>query len=115
MTWDDVRRLASSLPGVEEGTSYGTPAFRVRKKFLTRLREDGETLVVPVGGFAEREALVEAEPAVYFFTDHYRDWPTVLVRLSAARLEHVSGLLTQAWRAAAPKTLVKAFDAERSA
>lgn len=40
-TFDTVRRLALALPGVEEGVSYGTPAFRVRGKLLARLREDG--------------------------------------------------------------------------
>ena len=34
-----VRRFALALPGVEEGHSYGTPGFRVRGKFLARLRE----------------------------------------------------------------------------
>ena len=39
--FETVRKIALSFPGVEEGTSFGTPAFRVRKKFLARLREDG--------------------------------------------------------------------------
>jgi hypothetical protein len=37
VTWDDVRRLALALPKVVEGTSYGTAAFHVGKKFLLRL------------------------------------------------------------------------------
>lgn len=112
MTWDDVARIGLALPGVEAGTSYGTPALRVRKKFLCRAWEDLETLVLPVSGFDEREALIEAAPEVYFFTEHYRAYPTVLVRLPVATEGHVAGLLTQAWRAAAPKRLVQAFDAE---
>lgn len=110
MTFDDVRAIVLALPGTEEGMSYGTPAFRVRKAFLTRLREDGETLVVPVGGVDERAALIEAEPEVYFVTDHYRDYPTVLVRLPAARHEHVAGLLLTAWRARAGKRLLQAYE-----
>jgi hypothetical protein len=38
MTYDEVVKLALSLPGVEEGTSYGTPALKVRGTLLTRLR-----------------------------------------------------------------------------
>ena len=34
-----ARRLLLALPGVEEGPCYGTPGFRVRGKFLARLRE----------------------------------------------------------------------------
>lgn len=36
--------LARGLPGIEEGTSYGTPALRVRRKPLVRMK-DAETLV----------------------------------------------------------------------
>jgi len=46
VTFEMARQIALALPGVEEGTSYGAPAFRVRGKFLARLREDGATLVV---------------------------------------------------------------------
>ena len=40
MSWADVCAFARSLPGVEEGTSYGTPALRVRRTFVARLREE---------------------------------------------------------------------------
>jgi hypothetical protein len=115
VTWDDLRVIVSALPGTAEGTSYGTPSFRVGKAFLTRLREDGETLVVPLAGLDERDALIEGAPEVYFTTDHYRDWPSVLVRLPAAGPEHVAGLLTQAWRRRAGKRTLAAYDAGRAA
>jgi hypothetical protein len=114
VTWDDVRAILAALPGTKEGTSYGTPAFRVRKTFLTRLQEDGQTLVTPVSAIEEREALIAAEPDVYSVTDHYRAYPLVLVRLPAAKPEHVRGLLTQAWRAAAPKRMLQAYDEARA-
>jgi hypothetical protein len=80
VTFRTVRRLALALPGVEEGTSYGTPAFRVRGNFLARMWEDGETLVVNCGDDA-RDLRLEADPDTYFVTDHYRGHPIVLVRL----------------------------------
>ncbi|ATB47429.1 MmcQ/YjbR family DNA-binding protein [Corallococcus macrosporus] len=40
LTFDALRELALSFPGMEEGTSFGTPAFRVRKKFIARFHED---------------------------------------------------------------------------
>ncbi len=49
LTLTEVRRLLLALPGVEEGPCYGTPGFRVRGRFLARLWEDGETLVVKCG------------------------------------------------------------------
>jgi hypothetical protein len=47
MTFDDVRQFALTWPEVEDGTSYGTPALKVRKKMLARLKEDGDSLVMP--------------------------------------------------------------------
>ena len=60
MTFDDVRKIALAWPEVEDGTSYGTPALKVRKKLLARLKEDGDSLVMPGVPRDEREMLVEA-------------------------------------------------------
>lgn len=109
MNYQDVRRLALALPGVEDSTSYGTPALKVRGKLLARLKEDGVTLVMLVG-FDERELLMAAEPETYFITDHYRGYPSVLVRLETAAPATVARLLEQAWRERAPATLVRAHD-----
>jgi hypothetical protein len=77
MTLATVRRLALAFPGVEEGLSYGTPGFRVRGKFLARLWEDGETLVVRCGD-DERDFRMKADPETFFVTEHCRGYPTVL-------------------------------------
>ena len=100
-----MRRTALALPGVEEGTSYGTPSFRVAKKFLTRLKEDGKSIVVKIG-MDERELLMEADPVTYFITEHYRAWPAMLVNLASAREDQVRRLLEQSWREIAPKKML---------
>ena len=41
MTFDDVRKIALAWPEVEDGSSYGTPALKVRKKMLARLKANG--------------------------------------------------------------------------
>lgn len=104
-----VRRLALAFPGVEEGVSYGTPGFRVRGKFLARLWEDGETLVVKCGD-DERDFRMKADPRTFFVTEHYHGYPTVLVRLARVREEDLRAVLEEAWRRQAPKRLVKKFD-----
>ena len=103
VTFETAREIALRLPGVEETTSYGTPAFRVRKKLLARLHQDGESLVVRAG-FDAREALVRAKPKSFFVTDHYRAHPWVLVRLSAVARADLTAVLTEAWQACAPRT-----------
>lgn len=57
ITFDTVRQIALALPEVEDSTSYGTPALKVRRKLIIRLKEDGEKIVVKVD-FDEREELI---------------------------------------------------------
>jgi len=107
-----VRRLLLALPGVEEGPCYGTPGFRVRGKFLARLWPDGEVLVVKCGD-DERDFRLQADPETFFSTDHYRGYPTVLVRLPRVSVSDLREVLEQAWRRNAPKRLIAAFDEQR--
>lgn len=109
MTFDDVRAFALIWPEVEDGTSYGTPALKVRKKMLVRLREDGDSLVVPGIEPDERAMLMETRPKIFYITDHYRDWPSVLVRLSACHRGTLEPLMLRRWKELASKAAVKAF------
>ena len=112
MTFDDVRKFALLWPEVEDGTSYGTPALKVRKKLLARLKEeDGDSLVMPGVPQDEREMLVESAPKIFYFTDHYRDYPMALIRLSKAKRGIVEPLVRRHWRTLASKAAVKEFDA----
>ncbi|MGH2604280.1 MAG: MmcQ/YjbR family DNA-binding protein, partial [Dehalococcoidia bacterium] len=101
---------ALTLPEAEEGPSYDTPGFRVRGKLFAWLREDGELLVVRIDR-GEREALIAEAPLVFLVTPHYESYPFILVRLDTVDPEHLQELLIEAWRLAAPKRLVAAYDA----
>jgi len=104
-----VREIALALPGMEEGTSYGTPAFRVRKKLVARLKEDAESLVVFVT-LDEKEALLVAAPEVYFTTPHYDGYGAILVRLSEVDADELAERIEGVWRRVAPKRLVAQHD-----
>jgi hypothetical protein len=84
---------------VEEGTSYGTPAFKTGGKLVARLKEDGDSLVVGTT-FEERQEMLAADPETYYITDHYLKYPWVLVRLSRVSREALSDLLSRALRLA---------------
>jgi hypothetical protein len=99
VTFKDVRKLALALQNVEEGTSYGTPAFKVDGKLIARLKEDGESLVVGTT-FEEREEMMAAEPDTYYITDHYLKYPWVLVHLSRVHADALRDLLSRSWRLA---------------
>lgn len=108
-TWKSVVKLGRVLPEVEESTWFNTPALKVRGKAFARLREDGETLVVMID-FMEREALTQENPDVYFFTDHYADYPAMLIRLERVDEQELRELLIESWRRKAPKRLLTAYD-----
>jgi hypothetical protein len=97
--FDEVRRMALSLDDVEEGTSYGTPAFKVRGALFVRLREDENSLVVRTTA-DQREEMLEADPDTYYIADHYLNYPWVLVRLSRVHPDAMRDLLHMAWQLA---------------
>src|SRR5262249_55187175 len=107
-----VRCIALSLPAVEEGTSFGTPGFRVKGKFMMRFWEDGETLVVKCG-FAETEFWMKYDPETFFITDHYRGYPAVLVRMSNVKEKDLHDVIEQAWRFNAPKKILADYEREQ--
>lgn len=112
VTFEHVRTVARAFPGVEDGTSYGTPALNVRGKLLARMHQSIECLVLRVD-FLDRQILIQSAPSAFFITDHYRDYPWVLMRLSAVEARELPDLLERAWRLVAPETLVKNYDAGR--
>jgi hypothetical protein len=107
VTYSTVCKLALALPGVEEGMSWGTPGLKVKGRFLARLKEDGESLVLRMG-LLEREQLMENAPEVFYVTDHYLNYPAVLVRLPKADKALLGMVLEESWRQVAPARLVAA-------
>jgi hypothetical protein len=109
VTFEAVRLAAKALPDVVDSTSYGTPALKVRGKLLARLHQDGECFVLRAD-LLDREILIQSDPAVFFITDHYRDYPWILVRFLTVDPKALPDLMERAWRLVAPKSLVKKYD-----
>lgn len=105
----DLRRLCLALPEVDEGTSYGTPAWRVKRKWFARLRECGDLVVIRTD-FDERETLLASDPKFFQLTDHYVGYPLVLVSLRAATRAKLAEVLEMSYRRTAPAKLVARLD-----
>lgn len=121
---DDVDEICRTLPEVELGTSWGDrPTYKVRGKGFLLYRaphhtavdpETGELyddlLVVMTADEFEKQALVD-DPRLPFFTiDHFRNFNAVLVQLSRLpeiERDELAEIITDAWAAKAPRTLVK--------
>ena len=114
MTPDEMREIILSFPGAEEGESYGAPAYKVNGKFFTRLRREDQSVVLTGVSFDERDMLMEAEPATFHTTPHYKDYPSVLARIESLHPGSFRNFLERKWRTIAPKRLVKDFDAAKT-
>ena len=107
--WDTVRQLAGAFPGVEEGTCYEEPAFRVRKKLFAWMSPSEQGALCVHVDPAEKELLLEANPDAYFTTPHYAGYPTLLVRLERIDNDELGQRIEDAWLFRAPKRLVDEF------
>ena len=96
ITFDTVRAIAGELPGAVEGTSYGTPAFKVGKCLFVRQHQDGESLVIKIEP-AHRSMRMKSDPESFYITDHYLNYPYMLVRLSKVSRDDLRELLEEAW------------------
>ena len=104
-TWQDVVALGTRLPEVEVGTSFGTPALRVRGKGMCRLRTNPDALVLRVSDMGEREALLQGQPEAFFTTPHYDGYASIIVDLEKVDPGQLLELLRDTWRIKAPAKL----------
>ena len=84
VTFDTVRKIGLALPGVEEGTSYGKPALKVGGKAFVGIPSHKSVEPNSLGvlvDLEQRAEMLAADPRTYYVTDHYIDYPSVLVRL----------------------------------
>lgn len=102
--YNQVSSIALGFPGAIASTSYGTPAFKVNKKLFARFKEDGKTLVVYT---EERDKWMKENPATFFITDHYKNYPAMLIDLATVKKKDLKQLLLASWQIRAPKRLLK--------
>ena len=114
LTWEQVVEMAAAYPGVTTKSSYGTPGLHVGKQFMARLREPDVMVLKPIHD-DEQQFLMETQPDAFFLTDHYRGYPTILIRLSKVRRAQLAELIEQCWRQLATKKLLAEFEAATAA
>jgi hypothetical protein len=92
--------MALSLDRVAEVSSYGTPGFKTGGTLFARHRPELDALVVRVDQ-EQRAEMIAVDPETYFVTDHYLNYPWILVRLAQVPPEALRDLLRGAWKLAA--------------
>ncbi len=120
VSWDAVAALALALPETEEGVRFGHRTWFVAgkgfawerpfskadiRRFGDEVPPDGPILAVSVDDLAEKEAVLQANPGVFFTIEHFNNYPAVLVQLRLVRKPVLRDALVDAWLAAAPRRL----------
>jgi hypothetical protein len=121
--WDDVRRIALALPDTSERSSHDLASWRVRDKLfvwerplrqadLHALGNDpptGPILGARVEHLFAKEALLAAEPDVFFTTPHFDGYAAVLVRLDKITVAELQEVIIEAWLCRAPKRAAQEY------
>ncbi len=95
---DGIVDFTLKLPEVVESTSYGKPALKRGEKLIFA-RRDEDTLSLTCS-FEERAVLLEEHPGTFFITDHYLNWPAVVVRLPGAEKKVLQEAVMASWERA---------------
>ncbi|MEU3642587.1 MmcQ/YjbR family DNA-binding protein [Lentzea sp. NPDC034063] len=114
-TWDDVHRIATSMPDVTERVREGVVDWRVKDKLFVWERPlrktdlsalgaaapSGPILAARVPDLGAKEALLASDHSVYFTTPHFNGYPAILVRLEHIDVGELEELIVEAWHARA--------------
>ncbi|HWV26372.1 MAG TPA: MmcQ/YjbR family DNA-binding protein [Aeromicrobium sp.] len=125
-TIDDVGRIAMTFPNVTEKLAWGNRTWRVDDKTFVwdrPLREkdraelgaaapDGPTMGVHTEDHSEKQALLAADPDVFFTISHFDKYAMVLVRLDAVDTERLTEIIEDAWLSRAPRKLAAEYLAD---
>ena len=83
LTSAEAWKIILALPGAEERLWFNQPSGFIHDRFLSKVHKKEEAVTLQVGSMEMRDMMLEAEPELFYITDHYRKFPFVLVRLSA--------------------------------
>lgn len=94
LTRAQARKAILSIPGARERLWFNQPAVFVHDRFLAKVHHKEEAVLIGVTSLEMRGVMLEAEPELFYITDHYRSFPFVLARLSALETDMLKQMLT---------------------
>jgi hypothetical protein len=83
-----------ALPGTDERLWFNEPSVFIHDRFLSKVHRTEDAVTLQVGSMEMRDMMLEAEPRLFYITDHYRKFPFVLVRLQALTAKTLKEILT---------------------
>ena len=90
----ESRKLMLAIPGAYERLWFHKPAVFLHDRFLAKNHHKEDAVTMQVGSMEMRDMMLEAEPKLFYITDHYKNFPFVLIRLSALSAKVLKEILT---------------------
>ena len=75
-------KIMLAMKGASEALYFGKPAVFYAENFVGRVHDKEEAVALRVGTIEMRDVMLEAEPRLFYITDHYKPWPMLLARLA---------------------------------
>lgn len=83
LTKTEAWKIILAVPGAENRLWFNQPSGFLHDRFLAKVHHKEDAVTLQVGSMEMRDMMLEAEPALFYITDHYRKFPFVLIRLKA--------------------------------
>ena len=81
LTKDEAWRIILAVPGAENRLWFNQPSGFLHDRFLAKVHHKEPAVTLQVGSLEMRDMMLEAEPVLFYVTDHYRKFPFLLIRL----------------------------------
>ena len=99
VTLAKVLETGLTLPGVDQGTTFGAPALKVHGNVMacvpTNKQAEPNSFLFRMDR-TQRAAMIAEQPSLYYAPPHYQDYDAVLVRLDRLTPELLPSLLAMA-------------------
>ena len=96
LTAAQARKIALSFEGAFERYSQGGPEIRIGEAFFVRIgTREPDTVMLRTETLDERDAMIAAEPELFYITDHFKTYKGLLARLAELDPKTFRALLKQ--------------------
>ena len=93
LTRTEARKAMLSIAGTSERPYFAKPAIFYGEDFVGRVHDKEEAVALRVGTIEMRDVMLEAEPRLFYITDHYKPWPMLLALLKALDVNTLKELM----------------------
>lgn len=77
----EAKKIMLGVKDTYEKPYFGKPSVFFGESYVGRIHDKEEAVALRVGSIEMRDVMLEAEPKLFYITEHYKPWPMLLARL----------------------------------